>query len=75
MQVWLSAAVSFWATPAQTVNLFTNYSLSCLSDEVMWVRIRRMGFSVETDTRTTHLNPLGGDILSKPHTNGAQRQL
>lgn len=49
------AAVKFFGQHHKTLNLFMDFSLGCLRDEVMWVRMQRMGFSAETDAGTTHL--------------------
>ena len=65
----LSAAFGFWAAPSQTLNLF----MGCLSDDVMWVRTQRLGFSVEMDRINHPRDFFRGDILT-PH-NWVQKQL
>ena len=75
MQVWLFAPVSFQATPAETLILFMDYSLSCLSDEVMWMRIYRMGFSVEKEKNHPLDSPWRWHPNWAKHNEGAEATL
>lgn len=54
----------------QTVDVFMKNSSGCLTDEVMWVRVQRRGFSAARETITRKLCSLEGDILAELHAAG-----